>query len=133
MLEHSHPFSLGSSPVDIELPKLFCIHLSRLTMSTTLWWKTNNSYFECINVVRENDYFIAALFVVLDKKLACLKLFGVHAVQKHAASTLLLQVLAIELWGHWTPNFGALRKLVLVEGNIYDVTLDKPERWQYVL
>ena len=49
--------------------------------------------------------------MVLDQKLARLKLLGVHAVQEHPFSRLLAKILSVKLGCHGTPHFGTLEAI----------------------
>lgn len=64
------------------------------------------------DVIREDDDLISSVFVIFDEELTCLELLGIHAVQKHALSRLLSQIFAVELGGHWTPNFCTLKIII---------------------
>ena len=65
-------------------------------------------HLQCINVVGEDDDLVSSLLMEAYQELASLKLARVHAIKQHALARLLFQVLAIELWRHWTPHFSAL-------------------------
>jgi hypothetical protein len=66
------------------------------------------THLECINVIREDDYLIPSLLVILDKELASLELLRVHAVQQHPLPGLLSQIFAVKFRSHGAPHLRAL-------------------------
>jgi len=66
------------------------------------------THLECINVIREDDYLIPSLLVILYEELAGLELLWIHAVQQHPLPGLLSQVFAVKFRSHGAPHFRAL-------------------------
>jgi hypothetical protein len=65
-------------------------------------------YLKCIDVIREHNNLVTAVFMILDEELARLEFLGIHAVKEHTLSRLFCQILAIKFRCHWTPNFSTL-------------------------
>lgn len=109
--QYSHAFDLPSTTVDIELAKTFRISLWNSTRGKLVFaanTKKTTTDLQCKNVVGKDYNLVPSVLVVLDEELACLELVWVHAIQQHPLSRLLSEVLAIELWRHWAPDFGTL-------------------------
>ena len=90
-------------------------------MGANLTYRENRiriTHLECINVIREDDYLIPPLFMVLDKELTSLELLRIHAVQQHPLPGLLSQVFAVKFRGHRTPHFRTLFKHTMASAKI---------------
>jgi hypothetical protein len=96
------------------------------------------THLQRVHIVGEDDNLVTPIFMVLDQELARLELVWVHAVQKHSFPRLLPQILSIEFWGHWAPNFRTLieqRVSVALFGCAFlsdKILGSAPERWQCV-